>query len=118
MKSFRTLIAEAPRPKTRVLLFGRMNPITSGHEENVTAAHGIAQRHGGELHVVASHSHDPKKNPLTPEQKMKHMKRAFGHLPNTTLGTSSAESPSILHQAAAAHAAGVKHLVWHIEFCV
>ena len=111
MKSFRTIITEAPKPKTRVLLFGRMNPITRGHEENVMGAHAIAQRHGGELHVVASHSHDPKKNPLSPEQKMTHMKRAFGHLPNTHLGTSSAESPSILHQATAAHRAGVKHFV-------
>jgi hypothetical protein len=111
MKTFRSIVQEAAKPKSRVLLFGRMNPITKGHEENVNAAHAIAQKHGADLHVIASHSHDVKKNPLSPEQKATHLKRAFGHLSNTHVGTSSKEAPTILHQAAQAHAAGVKHLV-------
>ena len=111
MKSFRNILHEAAAGKTRVLLFGRMNPVTRGHEENVNAAHAIAQKHGAELHVIASHSHDAKKNPLSPDQKVTHLKRAFGHLSNTHVGTSSKESPTILHQAAAAHRAGVHHLV-------
>lgn len=111
MKTFRSIVQEAAQPKSRVLLFGRMNPITKGHEENVNAAHKIAEKHGADLHVIASHSHDPKKNPLSPEQKMTHLKRAFGHLSNTHVGTSSKEEPTILHQASKAHAAGVKHLV-------
>lgn len=111
MKSFKSVLHEAPQQKTRVLLFGRMNPPTKGHEENVNAAHAIAQKHNADLHVIASHSQDAKKNPLTPEQKAKHLQRAFGHLSNTHVGTSSKESPTILHQASQAHAAGVKHLV-------
>jgi hypothetical protein len=111
MKTFRSVVQEAAKPKSRVILFGRMNPITKGHEENVTAAHAIAAKHGADLHVIASHSHDAKKNPLSAEQKVKHMKRAFGHLSNTTLETSSKEAPTILHHAAKAHAAGVKHLI-------
>jgi nicotinamide mononucleotide adenylyltransferase len=111
MKTFRSVVTEAAKPKSRVILFGRMNPITKGHEENVQAAHDIAQKHGADLHVIASHSHDAKKNPLSAEQKVKHMKRAFGHLSNTELKTSSKEAPTILHHAAQAHAAGVKHLV-------
>lgn len=111
MKTFRSVVLEAAKPKTRVILFGRMNPITKGHEENVQAAHKIAEKHGADLHVIASHSHDAKKNPLSAEQKVRHMKRAFGHLSNTTLETSSKEAPTILHHAAKAHAAGVKHLV-------
>jgi hypothetical protein len=111
MKTFRSIVQEAAKPKSRVLLFGRMNPITRGHEENVTAAHAIAQKHDAELHVVASHSHDVKKNPLSPEQKTTHLKRAFGHLSNTHVSTSSKEAPTILHQASQAHAAGVQHLV-------
>jgi hypothetical protein len=111
MKTFRSVMQEAVKPKSRVLLFGRMNPITKGHEENVNASHVIAQKHGADLHVIASHSHDPKKNPLSPEQKATHLNRAFGHLDNTHVGTSSKESPTILHQAAAAHSAGVKHLI-------
>ena len=111
MKTFRSIVQEAAKLKSRVLLFGRMNPITKGHEENVNAAHAIAQKHDAELHVVASHSHDPKKNPLSPEQKTTHLKRAFGHLSNTHVSTSSKEAPTILHQASQAHAAGVQHLV-------
>jgi hypothetical protein len=111
MKPFRSVITEAARSKTRVVLFGRMNPVTSGHEENVKAAHDIAQKHNAELHVIASHTHDKKKNPLTRVQKLTHLKRAFGHLPHTHIDTSSPDEPSILHQAAKAHAAGVKHFV-------
>lgn len=111
MKSFSQVIKEASAPKARVVLFGRMNPPTSGHEENVLAAHKVAQKHNAELHVVASHSQDAKKNPLSPAQKSTHLNRAFGHLSNTSIGTSSAESPSILNQAAAAHKAGVKHFI-------
>jgi hypothetical protein len=111
MKSFRSVIVEAAKPKSRVVLFGRMNPVTSGHEENVKAAHKIAQAHGAELHVVASHTQDKKKNPLTREQKATHLKRAFGHLEKTHITTSSPDEPSILHQASKAHAAGVKHLI-------
>lgn len=111
MKSFSQVIKEASAPKARVVLFGRMNPPTAGHEENVVAAHKVAQKHNAELHVVASHSQDAKKNPLSPAQKMTHLNRAFGHLPNTSLSTSSAESPSILHQAAAAHKAGIRHFI-------
>jgi HEPN domain-containing protein len=111
MKTFRHIVTEATKAKSRVILFGRMNPITRGHEENVDAAHKIAQKHGADLHVIASHSHDAKKNPLSAEQKTRHMKRAFGHLSNTELKTSSKEAPTILHHAAQAHAAGVKHLI-------
>ena len=111
MKSFSQLVQEASAPKARVVLFGRMNPPTSGHEENVLTAHKVAQKHNAELHVVASHSQDSKKNPLSPEQKTTHLSRAFGHLANTNISTSSAKSPSILHQAAAAHKAGVKHFI-------
>ena len=111
MKTFRSVVLEAAKPKSRVILFGRMNPITKGHEENVNAAHAIAQKHGADLHVIASHSQDAKKNPLTAAQKVKHLKRAFGHLSNTEVKTSSKEAPTILHHAAQAHAAGVKHLI-------
>lgn len=111
MKSFSQVIKEASAPKTRVVLFGRMNPPTAGHEENVLTAHKVAQKHNAELHVVASHSQDNKKNPLSPAQKMTHLNRAFGNLSNTKISTSSADSPSILHQATAAHNAGIRHFI-------
>jgi hypothetical protein len=110
MKPFRSVLNEAAG-KARVVLFGRMNPPTSGHEENVLAAHKVAQQHHADLHVVASHSHDAKKNPLNSAQKNTHLQRAFGHLKHTTVSSSSKEAPSVLHQAVAAHKAGVEHLI-------
>lgn len=90
-----------------VLAFGRMNPITSGHEAVVNKLHSVAKEHGASHSLVVSHSQDAKKNPLTGEQKVKHAKRAF---PGTNVSSASKESPTILHHAAAAHASGATHL--------
>lgn len=110
MKSFLNFITEE-KEKTGVLLFGRMNPITSGHEENVVGAHNLAKEHNAQLHVIASHTHDAEKNPLDPEQKQKHLQRAFGHLDNTTITTASKAKPTIMHHASEIAKTGVKHLV-------
>jgi len=110
MKSFKNILTEA-QARACVVLFGRMNPPTRGHEENVMQAHALAQRHGADLQVIASHSHDAKKNPLSPAQKLSHLQRAFGHLDNTTIGTSSREAPGILHAASQAHEDGVQHFI-------
>jgi len=111
MKSFKQVLVETAKPRSRVLLFGRMNPPTRGHEENVLNAHALAQKHGAELSIVGSHTQDANKNPLNSKQKLRHLKRAFGHLPNTSISTSSPEQPNILNQATAAHKAGIKHLI-------
>jgi hypothetical protein len=93
--------------KHHVLAFGRMNPITSGHEAVVNKLHSVAKEHGASHSLVVSHSQDAKKNPLTGEQKVAHAKNAF---PGTKVSSASKESPTILHHAAAAHAAGATHL--------
>lgn len=99
---------------TVVVLNGRMNPVTKGHEENVNGMHDLAKKHSADHLVVATHSHDEKtagsgnKNPLSPEQKLKHLTRAF---PNTNITTTSKEKPSIFHQLADLHSRGYKHVV-------
>ena len=93
--------------KHHALAFGRMNPITSGHEAVVNKLHSVAKENGASHSLVVSHSQDAKKNPLTAEQKVKHAKNAF---PGTNVTAASKESPTILHHAAAAHAAGATHL--------
>ena len=55
--------------KSVAMLYGRMNPPTKGHEENINGLKDLAKKHNADHVVVASHSHDPKKNPLSPEQK-------------------------------------------------
>lgn len=93
--------------KHHVLAFGRMNPITTGHEAVVNKIHSVAKEHGASHNLVVSHSQDAKKNPLSGEQKVKHAKHAF---PDTNVSSASKEAPTILHHAAAAHKAGVTHL--------
>lgn len=106
MKSFLQLTEE--KTKKLALLFGRMNPPTKGHEENVEGLKSMADKNGADHLVIASHSQDAKKNPLSPDVKLKHLKRSF---PGTNIITSSKESPTILHHAAEAHRKGYTHLI-------
>lgn len=106
MKSFLQLTEE--QTKKLAMLFGRMNPPTRGHEENVEGLKKMAAQNGADHLVIASHSHDAKKNPLSPDVKLKHLKRSF---PDTNITTSSKEHPTILHHAAEAHKKGYSHLI-------
>ena len=89
------------------MAFGRMNPITVGHEKLVNKVKDIADKVGGSAHIVVSHSQDSKKNPLTSTQKVKHAKRAF---PGVNVSASSPDAPNFLAQAAKLHKQGVTHL--------
>lgn len=104
-KSFLELVEE--ETKSVAVLFGRMNPPTKGHEENVNGLKDLAKKHNADHMVIASHSHDPKKNPLSPEDKEKHLKRAF---PGTNIKVASKQEPTIFHHAAALHKQGYTHL--------
>jgi nicotinic acid mononucleotide adenylyltransferase len=119
MLSFKSFIKEASDGSTdkqlpassvskhHVIAFGRMNPITSGHQAVVNKVHEVAKSNGASHNVIVSHSQDAKKNPLTAEQKVKHAKNAFH---STNVSAASKDKPTILHHAAAAHAAGAEHL--------
>jgi hypothetical protein len=101
-KDFLTEKAE----KHGVMAFGRMNPVTQGHEKLVDKVKEVAETVGGSAHIVVSHSQDAKKNPLTAAQKVKHAKRAF---PGVNISSSDASAPNFLAQAAKLHKAGVTH---------
>lgn len=107
LKSFLSFIKESENENHHVLAFGRMNPITSGHESVVNKIHSVAKEHKAKHTLVVSHSQDAKKNPLSAEQKVKHAKRAFK---KTNVIASSKEHPTILHHASNLHASGVTHL--------
>ena len=106
MKTFLQLVEE--KRKSLAILFGRMNPPTRGHEENVEGLKKMAAEHGADHLVVASHSHDANKNPLDPQTKLKHLRRAF---PDTNITASSKEHPTIMHQASEAYKKGYNHLI-------
>ena len=107
MKSFNEYVLFEESEKHGVLAFGRMNPPTAGHEKVVDKVHEVAKAHDASHSVVLSHSQDAKKNPLSPEDKVKHARRAF---PGTNISSSSKEKPTILHAASDMHKAGIDHL--------
>ena len=88
---------------------GRMNPITVGHEAVVNQVRRAAGSHGHT--IVLTGTHDAKKNPLTPEQKLKHAKRAF---PGANVRLLDKEHPTLLHQLSRLHSEGVTHLHLHV----
>jgi hypothetical protein len=100
----------APPPekeKHHVFAFGRMNPPTVGHGALVDKVKEVAKANNADHSVVLSHSQDPEKNPLSPEEKLKHAKRFF---PNTNLHAATKESPTFIHQLRDLHKSGVTHL--------
>jgi len=110
MKSFLQLVEEQDKThKPVVMAFGRMNPPTSGHLKLIDKVRELAAKHRAAHTVIASHSQDSKKNPLTGEQKVKHLQR---YSPGTHFETSSKEHPTFLHHAAKLNAAGHDHLIY------
>ena len=104
---FKDFLIKESKDRHAVLAFGRLQPPTTGHEVLVNKVKEVAKQHNAEHHIVLSHSNDPKSNPLTGKQKVKHAKRFF---PDTNITTSDKEHPNFLTQAAKLHKSGVTHL--------
>ena len=66
--------------KTAVLGWGRMNPITSGHEILVNKIKAVAKQNRATPIIYISHSQDAKKNPLSYNDKVMLAKKAFGNI--------------------------------------
>ena len=69
---------EEAKGDTVVLGWGRMNPITSGHEKLVNKINDVARKESGKPVIYLTHSQDPKKNPLSYNDKVMLAKKAFG----------------------------------------
>jgi shikimate kinase len=69
---------EAP-DKTVVLSWGRMNPITVGHEKLVNKIKDVARKNSATPLLFITHSQDAKKNPLDYDDKISLAKKAFGN---------------------------------------
>lgn len=69
---------EAP-DKTVVLGWGRMNPITVGHEKLVNKIKSVARANSATPLIYITHSQDAKKNPLDYDTKVTLAKKAFGN---------------------------------------
>ena len=63
---------------TAVISWGRMNPMTAGHEMLVKKLMAVAKTEKGTPQVFLTHSQDAKKNPLNYNDKIKYAAKAFG----------------------------------------
>ena len=63
---------------TAVISFGRMNPVTVGHEKLVNKVLAVAVKAKATPLIYLSHSEDARKNPLSYNDKIKFAKQAFG----------------------------------------
>jgi hypothetical protein len=95
-----------PDEKHHVFAFGRMNPPTVGHGALVDKVRELAAMNKAGHTIVISHSQDPEKNPLSPEQKIKHAKRMF---PGANISAATSEEPTFIHQLKKLHKQGVTH---------
>ena len=63
---------------TAVIAWGRMNPMTAGHEKLAKKVVSTAKAEKGTPHIFLTHSYDSKKNPLSYDDKIKFASKAFG----------------------------------------
>jgi len=91
--------------------WGRGNPIHRGHELGVNEVVAAAKKDGGSHSIVFTGSQDAKKNPLTPEQKLKHARRAF---PGVNVETTTKDAPTLLHHLSKLHKQGVREFHLHV----
>jgi len=79
MKTYKQFLSELNESKTDgvTFTFGRFNPITKGHEENIKFLKDIAKKNNTKPEIFTSFSYDKKKNPLKPEDKIKYLEKFF-----------------------------------------
>jgi Family of unknown function (DUF6267)/Cytidylyltransferase-like len=100
---------ESKMPKKPIVFaFGRMNPPTIGHGALVDKVKELAKENKADHQIVLSASQDEEKNPLSPEQKLKHAKRFF---PGANIIVADKDAPNFLKQAQRLHQAGHDHLI-------
>ena len=66
-----------PTSECAVVVFGRFNPPTTGHEKLLKSAASEASRTGADLRIYPSRTVDAKKNPLQPGTKIEYMQKMF-----------------------------------------
>ena len=92
-----------------VTSFGRMNPPTYvGHGAVVGKVAELSKELKAPSVIALSRSQDPEKNPLTPEQKIKHAKRMF---PGAAIELADQDVPTIIQHLKKLNQKGHKHLV-------
>jgi len=101
--------AAAEDLKPVVTSFGRMNPPThAGHGAVVGKVADLAKEMKAPHSIALSRSQDPVKNPLSPDQKIKHAKRMF---PGANIMLADEDAPTVIQHVKNLNKKGHKHLV-------
>ena len=75
-----------------VVVFGRFNPPTVGHQKLLKAAASEARKQSADLKIYPSRTQDPKKNPLDPGVKIHFMKKMFPDYEENIINDSDAKT--------------------------
>lgn len=86
---------------TVVVVFGRFNPPTIGHEKLVEAMKTVANKYSADHFLVISRTQDAKKNPLSGEQKLKYTRKAFPGVNVVLAGPKTRTLLEFLHELSA-----------------
>ncbi len=97
---------EALESTGAVIVFGRFNPPTIGHEKLLKAAATQAKREDADLAIYPSRTQDKKKNPLDPKTKIGFMKSMFPDYEENIFDDNNAKT--IFDVLTAKYAAGYK----------
>lgn len=96
--------------ETHHVTIGRFAPVHAGHGLMINHVLNAARSDNAQHTILTTATHDNKKNPLTPDLKVKHLKRAF---PSANVEALSKGSPTILYHLSKLHSQGVKNIVVH-----
>jgi nicotinic acid mononucleotide adenylyltransferase len=96
--------------ETHHVTIGRFAPVHMGHGMMINRVVNAARSDNANHTILTTATHDNKKNPLTPEQKVKHLKRAF---PGANIESLNRNHPTLLHHLSKLHSQGIKNLVVH-----
>jgi nicotinic acid mononucleotide adenylyltransferase len=96
--------------ETHHLTIGRFAPVHAGHALMINHVLNAARQDNAHHTILTTATHDGNKNPLTPDLKVKHLKRAFQ---TANVEALSKGAPTLLHHLSKLHSQGVKHLVVH-----
>jgi hypothetical protein len=91
--------------KKIVFTFGRMNPVTIGHEKLVNKVKEVAKKEKAEARVYLSHTQNNTKDPLSYKDKYRFARKAFGSV------IINSKAKQIFQIAAELESAGYKKIV-------
>lgn len=90
---------------TVVFSFGRMNPVTIGHEKLVNKVKSVAKSNNADARIYLSHTQNNKKDPLSYKDKFRFARKAFGSI------VIQSKSKQVFQIAAELEKSGYKNII-------